>query len=48
MLAAMIDDGPAIHYSAVARGTPVYSSDEVEIGKREGGGSRCRVPACVH
>ena len=32
MLAAMIDDGPAIHYSAVARGTPVYSSDEVEIG----------------
>ena len=28
----MIDDGPAIHYSAVPRGTPVYSSDEVEIG----------------
>jgi hypothetical protein len=29
----MIDDGQAIHYSAVARGTPVYSSDEVEVGK---------------
>jgi hypothetical protein len=29
----MIDDGPAIHYSAVQRGTPVYSSDEVVIGK---------------
>jgi hypothetical protein len=28
----MIDDGPAIHYSAVPRGTPVYSSDEVEVG----------------
>jgi hypothetical protein len=29
----MIDDGPAIHYSAVGRGTPVYSSDEVAVGK---------------
>jgi hypothetical protein len=28
----MIDDGPAIHYAAVQRGTPVYSSDEVEVG----------------
>jgi hypothetical protein len=28
-----IDDGQAIHYSAVERGTPVYSSDEVEVGK---------------
>ncbi len=28
-----IDDGQAIHYSAVVRGTPVYSSDEVEVGK---------------
>ena len=28
-----IDDGHAIHYSALARGTPVYGSDEVEIGK---------------
>ena len=27
-----IDDGHAIHYTAVERGTPVYSSDEVEIG----------------
>src|SRR5437763_1863774 len=29
----MIDDGQAIHYAAVERGTPVYASDEVEIGK---------------
>jgi hypothetical protein len=28
----MIDDGEAIHYSAVERGTPVYSADEVEVG----------------
>jgi hypothetical protein len=28
-----IDDGQAVHYSAVSRGTPVYSSDEVEVGK---------------
>ena len=28
-----IDDGHAIHYSAVALGTPVLSSDEVEVGK---------------
>lgn len=28
-----IDDGQAVHYSAVSRGTPVYSSDEVELGK---------------
>ncbi len=28
----MVDDGPAIHYSAVPRGTPVYGSDGVEIG----------------
>jgi hypothetical protein len=27
------DEGHAIHYSAVARGTSVYSSDEVEVGK---------------
>jgi hypothetical protein len=32
MLAPMIDDGRAVHYSEVPRGTPVYSSDEVEIG----------------
>ncbi len=30
-----IDEGHAIHYSAVERGTPVYSSDEVEVGKVE-------------
>ena len=29
----MIDDGQAIHYSAVQRGTPIYSADEVEVGK---------------
>ncbi len=31
----MKDDGHAVHYSAVERGTPVYSSDEVELGKVE-------------
>ena len=29
----MIDDGHAVHYTAVERGTPIYSSDEVELGK---------------
>jgi hypothetical protein len=29
----VIDDGHAIHYSAVTRGTPVFSSDGVEVGK---------------
>src|SRR5438067_2476781 len=29
----MIDDGDAIHYAAVERGTPVFGSDEVVIGK---------------
>lgn len=28
----MIDDGIAVHYSAVPRGTPVYGSDEVPVG----------------
>ena len=28
-----LDDGHAVHYTAVERGTPVYSSDEVEVGK---------------
>jgi hypothetical protein len=32
-LPVAIDDGQAIHYSAVTRGTPVYSADEVEVGK---------------
>ncbi len=31
----MIDDGHAVHYTAVERGTPVFSSDEVEIGTVE-------------
>ena len=29
----MIDDGAAIHYSAVERGTPVYAADGSEIGR---------------
>ena len=29
----MIDDGQAIHYAAVGRGTPVYGSDGIEVGK---------------
>jgi hypothetical protein len=29
----LIDDGTAVHYSAVERGTSVYSSDEVELGR---------------
>lgn len=28
----MIDDGHAVHYTAVESGTPVFSSDEVELG----------------
>ena len=28
-----LDDGHAVHYTAVQRGTPVYGSDEVEVGK---------------
>jgi hypothetical protein len=28
-----IDDGHAVHYSAVERGTPVYGSDEQQVGK---------------
>ena len=31
----MIDDGEGIHYAAVQRGTPVYASDETEIGRVE-------------
>ena len=27
-----IDDGHAVHYSAVTRGTPVYSSEEEQVG----------------
>jgi hypothetical protein len=29
----VIDDGEAVHYAAVKRGTPVYSSDGTEVGK---------------
>ena len=28
----MIDDGIAVHYNELARGTPVYGSDEVQAG----------------
>jgi hypothetical protein len=28
-----IEDGHAVHYSAVQRGTPVYGSDEQVVGK---------------
>jgi hypothetical protein len=28
----VIDDGLAVHYSELARGTPVYSSDEIKVG----------------
>ena len=31
----MIDDGHAVHYTAVERGTPVFSSDEIEVGTVE-------------
>ena len=31
----MIDDGSAVHYMAVERGTPVFSADEVELGTVE-------------
>ncbi len=33
MLDGMIDDGAAIHYAAVERGTPVYGADGVEVGR---------------
>ncbi len=29
----MIDDGHAVHYTAVDRGTPVFASDGVEVGR---------------
>ena len=28
----MIDDGQAIHYTAVPRGTPVYAADGTQVG----------------
>jgi len=31
----VIDDGHAVHYAAVERGTPVFSSDEIEVGRVE-------------
>ena len=32
MLSAVIDDGDAIHYAAVPRGTPVYAADGTRVG----------------
>jgi hypothetical protein len=32
MLLAVIDDGEAIHYAAVPRGTPVYAADGTQVG----------------
>jgi hypothetical protein len=29
----MRDDGHAVHYTAVTEGTPVFSSDDVEVGR---------------
>jgi sporulation protein YlmC with PRC-barrel domain len=34
-LGRMVDDGHAIHYAAVERGTAVYGSDGVEVGRVE-------------
>lgn len=34
-LPGVIDDGHAVHYTALERGTPVFSSDEVEVGTVE-------------
>jgi hypothetical protein len=31
-LSLVTDDGHAVHYTAVERGTPVYSSDDVQVG----------------
>ncbi len=28
-----VDEGHAVHYTALGRGTPVYTSEEVEVGK---------------
>jgi hypothetical protein len=28
----VIDDGIAVHYSELARGTPVYAADETQVG----------------
>jgi len=30
---AQRDDGVAVHYSTITRGTPIYGSDGVEVGK---------------
>jgi len=32
MLSGVIDDGNAIHYAAVPRGTPVYAADGTRVG----------------
>jgi sporulation protein YlmC with PRC-barrel domain len=35
MLSGMSDEGHAVHYNAVERGTPVYASDGAEVGRVE-------------
>jgi len=30
---APLDDGLAVHYTALEKGTPVFSSEEVEVGR---------------
>jgi len=35
MLSVVVDDGNAIHYTAIQRGTPVYDADGAEIGRVE-------------
>ena len=32
MLLVVIDDGEAVHYAAVSRGTPVYAADGTRVG----------------
>jgi sporulation protein YlmC with PRC-barrel domain len=32
MLSGVVDEGHAIHYNAVERGTPVYASDGAQVG----------------
>jgi sporulation protein YlmC with PRC-barrel domain len=32
MLSGVVDEGHAIHYNAVERGTPVYASDGTQVG----------------
>ena len=33
MLCGVVDEGPAVYYAAVVRGTPVYAADGTEVGR---------------